>query len=73
MKWNIFFLIKFTKHKETYKLPNIHDKKYKKSKIVKKCLRLINLLAVSRDKWNNDIKRENSTGSLSIINRVYFI
>ena len=36
MKWNIFFLIKFTtisgntwkqKHKETYKLSNIHDKK----------------------------------------------
>ena len=49
MKWNIFFLIKSTKisgntwkqntSKETYKLPNIHDKKYKESKIVKKCLR----------------------------------
>ena len=27
-----------TKHKETYKLSNIHDKKYKESKIAKKCL-----------------------------------
>ena len=26
----MFFLIKFTKHKETYKLPNIHDKKIQK-------------------------------------------
>ena len=42
-------------------------KKYKESKIVKKCLGWINLLVVSRGKCNNDIKRENSTGSLSII------
>ena len=43
--------------------------KYKESKIVKKCLRCINLQVVSRDKCNNGIKRENSTGNLSIINR----
>ena len=42
-------------------------KKYKESKIVKKCLGWINLLVVSRGKCNNDIKRENSTGSSSII------
>ena len=42
-------------------------KKYKESKIVKKCLGWINLLVVSRGKCNNDIKRENSTGSLPII------
>ena len=40
---------------------------YKESKIVKKCLGWINLLVVSRGKCNNGIKRENSTGSLSII------
>ena len=62
-----------TKLKETYKLSNIHDKKYKESKIVKKCLGWINLLVVSRGKCNNDIKRENPTGSLSIINRAYLI
>ena len=44
---------------------------YKESKIVKKCLGWINLLVVSRGKCNNGIKRENSTGSLSIINRTY--
>ena len=48
-------------------------KKYKESKIVKKCLGWINLLVVSRGKCNNGIKRENSTGSLSIINRAYLI
>ena len=42
-------------------------KKYKESEIVKKCLGWINLLVVSRGKCNNGIKRENSTGSLSII------
>ena len=47
--------------------------KYKENKIVKKCLRWINLLVVSRGKCNNDIKKENSTGSLSIINRAYLI
>ena len=62
-----------TKLKETYKLSNIHDKKYKESKIVKKCLGWINLLVVSRGKCNNGIKRENPTGSLSIINRAYLI
>ena len=40
---------------------------------MKKCLRWINLLVVFRDKCNNGIKKENSTGSLSIINRVYLI
>ena len=48
-------------------------RKYKESKIVKKCLRWINLLVVSRGKCNNGIKRENSRGSLSIINRAYLI
>ena len=48
-------------------------KKYKESKIVKKCLRWINLLVVSRDKYNNGIKEENSIRSLSIINRAYLI
>ena len=48
-------------------------KKYKENKIVKKCLRWINLLVVSRVKCNNGIKRENSTGSLSIIKRAYLI
>ena len=48
-------------------------KKYKESKIVKKCLRWINLLVVSRDKCNNGIKRKNPTRSLSIINRAYLI
>ena len=57
------------KHKKTYKLPNIHEEKYKQSKIVKKCLRWVNLLVVSRGKCQNGIKRENSTVSLSIINR----
>ena len=33
---------------------------------MKKCLGWINLLVVSRGKCNNGIKRENSTGSLSI-------
>ena len=37
-------------------------KKYKESKIVKKCLRWINLLVVSGGKCSNGIKRENSTG-----------
>ena len=46
-------------------------KNYKESKIVKKCLGWINLLAVCRGKCNNDIERENSTGSLSVINRAY--
>ena len=65
---------KKTKHKKTYKLSNIHNKKkYKESKIVKKCIGWINLLVVSRGKCNNGIKRENSTGSLSIINRTYLI
>ena len=40
-------------------------KKYKESKIVKKCLGWINLLVVSRGKCNNGIKRENSTGSIN--------
>ena len=44
---------------------------YKESKIVKKCLGWINLLVVSRGKCNNSIKRENSSGSLSIMNRAY--
>ena len=48
-------------------------KKYKESKIMKKCLRWINLLVVSRDKCNNGIKEENSIRSLSIINRAYLI
>ena len=68
MKLNVFFLIKFTiissntRKQNTRKLlnymPNIHDKKYKESKIVEKCLGWINLLVVSRDKCNNGIKRE---------------
>ena len=45
----------------------------KEGKIVKKCLRWINLLVVSRDKCNNGIKRENLFGNLSMINRVYLI
>ena len=86
MKWNEMKYIIFNKittnsgntlkkkHKKTYKLSNIHDeKKYKESKIVKKCLGWINLLVVSRGKCNNGIKRKNSTGSLSIINRTYLI
>ena len=44
---------------------------YKECKIVKKCFGWINLLVVSRGKCDNGIKRENSTGSLSIINRTY--
>ena len=48
-------------------------KKYKESKIVKKSLRWINLLVGFRNKCNIDIERENSTGSLSIINRAYLI
>ena len=36
---------------------------------MKKRLRWINLLVVSRGKCNNGIKRENSAGILSIINR----
>ena len=48
-------------------------KKYKESKIVTKCLRWINLLVVSTNKCNNGIERQNSTGSLSIIKRVYLI
>ena len=43
-------------------------KKYKESKIVKKCLGWINLLVVSRGKHNNGITRKNSAGSLSNIN-----
>ena len=46
---------------------NIHDKKYKGNKIVKKCLRWKNILVVSKDKCNNGIKRQNSTGNLSTI------
>ena len=46
-------------------------KNYKEIKIVEKCLRWINLLVVSRGKCNNGIKRKNSTGNLSIINRTY--
>ena len=49
MKWNILFLIKFTaisgnnlktKHKETYKLSNIHDKNIyiKKAKLWRNAL-----------------------------------
>ena len=38
-----FQVIPEEKNKETYKVPNIHDKKYKESKIIKKCLRCINL------------------------------
>ena len=62
MKWNNFFLIRFF-----LTFFNIHDKddKDKESKTVKKCLRWINLFVVSKDKCNNDIKRENSTGNLS--------
>ena len=41
----------------------INDKKENGSKIVKKYLRWINLYAVSKDKYINDIKRENSTGN----------
>ena len=48
-------------------------KKYKESKIVKKWLRWINLQVTSKDECNNDIKRKNSTGNLSIINREYLI
>ena len=58
------------------KLLNIHDKKDdkdKESKIVKKYPRWINLLVVSKDKCNNGIKRNNSTGNLSIINRAYLV
>ena len=82
MKWNIFFLIKFTTtsgntlKQNSRKLINyliFMIKKYKESNIVKKCLGWINLLVVSRGKCNNGIKRENSTGSLSIINRAYLI
>ena len=47
--------------------------KYKESKVVKKCVRWINTLVVSRDNCDNVIKRKNSTGTLSIINRAYFI
>ena len=43
------------------------------SKIVKKCLRSINLQVVSKDKCNNGIKREKSTGNLSIIYRANLI
>ena len=80
MKWNGFFLIKFTTisgntwKQNTRKRINYLTfmiKKYKESKIVKKYLRWKNLLVVAWDKCNNDIKRENSTGSLSIINRAY--
>ena len=82
MKWNISFLIKFTTNsgntwkQNTRKLINyliFMIKKYKESKIVKKCLRWINLLVVSGGKCSNGIKRENSTGSLWIINRTYLI
>ena len=48
-------------------------KKHKENKIVKKLLGWINLLVVSKGKCNNGIKRENSTESLSIINRTYLI
>ena len=61
------------KHKETYELSNIHDKKDKESEIVKKYLRWINLYEVFKDKCNNDIEMENSTGNLSIINKADFI
>ena len=68
MKWNNFFLIR-----SFLTFFNIHDKddKDKESKIVKKCLRWINLFVVSKDKCNNGIKRENSTGNLSIINKKF--
>ena len=46
---------------------------YKESKIVKKCFGWINLLVIFRSKCNNGIKRENPTGSLSIIDRAYLI
>ena len=48
-------------------------KKYKESKIVRKYLGWKNLLAVSKGKCNNGIKKGNSTGSLSIIKRAYLI
>ena len=38
---------------------------------MKKYLRWINLFLVSKDKCNNGIKRENSTGNLSIINKKF--
>ena len=68
MKWNeikYIFLIKFTGN--TWK--QNRRKLIKERKIMKKCLGWINLLVVSRGKCNNDIKRENSTEILSIINR----
>ena len=67
MKYVSFNKIYTNKYKETCKLPNIHDKKYEENKIGKKCLKMINLQVVSRDKCNNGIKRENSTGNLSAI------
>ena len=88
MKWNIFFLIKITyiytisgnnwkqNTRKLNKLSNIHDKKDnkdKESKIVNSCLRWINPYIVSKDKCNNGIKRESSTGNLSIINRAYLM
>ena len=48
-------------------------KKYKESRFVNKCLGWINLSVVSRGKCNNGIKRENSTGNFSIMNRAYLI
>ena len=73
MKWNIFFLNKIYKTRKLINYLIFMIRKYKESKIVKKCLRWINLLIVSRDKCNNGIKRENSSGSLSIINRADLI
>ena len=40
-----------TKHKETYKLSNIHDKNIKKAKLRRNAW--INLLVISRGKWND--------------------
>ena len=74
MKWNIFFLNKIYKTRKLINYLIFMIRKYKESKIVKKCLRWINLLVVSRGKCNNGIKRENSTKSSRIKSvKVYFI
>ena len=60
MKWNEIYIFFFNKIYKTRKLINyliFMIRKYKESKIVKKCLRWINLLVVSRDKCNNGIKK----------------
>ena len=71
-----FQVIPENKTRKLNKPPNIHDKKGdkdKESKIVKKWLRWINLLVVSKDKCNNGTKREKSTGNLPIITMAYLI